>query len=102
MMGADEHGLRSELAQFGEQLLAILHVSEIRFVVTEITPDGPQRPFGLTGVHVHRDGKRSRYRLGGWNIGRADHRVAQRQCQTRKKAATRRIYWERHEWRLAD
>ena len=60
---------RSKLAEFGDQLSAMLHVSVVRLVRAEEAPDGFQSTLRLRGVHTDADGK---------GIGREDGRTPPR------------------------
>ena len=58
MMRAEINLRLAELAEFGQQFLAVLHVGVIRLVRAEEPPDRRQFPDWPGGVHRDGDGKR--------------------------------------------
>ena len=60
-MRANKDRLGTECPQLREQLLTILHVSVIRLVIAEITPDRSHLSAIVGRVNADRDGKRSRH-----------------------------------------
>ncbi len=57
MMAADENLRPAKLSKFSKKFPAVLHVSVIRLVIAEETPDWRQLPDRLGGIYGDRNGK---------------------------------------------
>ena len=62
VVSAEIDPFRREGAEFGEQLLAILHRGVIRLIRAEEPPDGAQLAFCLSGIDADGDGNSVSYR----------------------------------------
>src|SRR5882724_5943950 len=57
MMRPDMDLVRPQLPQFGQEFLAVFHVSEIRLVVAKISPDRAQLPLRPGGIDLNSHSK---------------------------------------------